>query len=183
MAASPNPMLNHLEQADPDELAANCKVYGLVPDDFRFLLRYGEVNTSSKFTAESMDLSLMSKFLLAKADPLNEFKLLKELGSPEFLESVKQITLRKERQAMVASVEAGRDASLALSRPHSPTANKAVAYLLHPNSNAVPIVFDTGCSISMTPFKSDFVGPLEEAECHEVKGFGSHQSSKQDRLG
>lgn len=175
-ATSPNPMLNFLDMANQDELTDNCKLYGLVPDDFRFLLRYGEVNTSSKLTAETMDLSIMSHTLLHNADPLEEFQILKEFESPEFLASVKEITLRKEREAMVASVVAGRDASWALSQPHSATANKAIAYLNQPHSSAVPIVVDTGCSISMTPFKSDFVGPLESAECQEVKGFGNHRS-------
>ena len=175
-ASSPNPMLDFLDKADPDELEANCKVYGLVPEDFRFLLRYGEVNTSSRLTADNLDLSPLTHTLLQFVDPIDDFQVMTAFKSPEFLESVRAATLRRERKAMVASVIAGRDASWALQRPHSPTADKAVAYLQHSDSAAVPIVFDTGCSISMTPFRSDFVGPLEEADCKEVKGFGNHRS-------
>ncbi len=32
----------------------------------------------------------------------------------------------------------------------------------------VPIVFDTGCSMSITPFISDFVGPIEETDIKEL---------------
>jgi hypothetical protein len=32
----------------------------------------------------------------------------------------------------------------------------------------VLIVFDTGCSMSITPFKSDFVGPIEETKVKEL---------------
>jgi hypothetical protein len=32
----------------------------------------------------------------------------------------------------------------------------------------VPIVFNTGCSVSITPFKSDFVGPIEETNVKEL---------------
>jgi hypothetical protein len=32
----------------------------------------------------------------------------------------------------------------------------------------VLIVFDTGCLMSITPFKSDFVGPIEETNVKEL---------------
>lgn len=48
-------------------------------------------------------------------------------------------------------------------------AHRAQAYLVNDESD-LPIVFDTGASLSVTPFLSDFVGELEEPDVEEMKG-------------
>ena len=52
-----------------------------------------------------------------------------------------------------------------------PGAGQAGVYLAdgRPGSNA-PIVFDTGCSVSITPFEDDFVTPLVEAPHAQLDG-------------
>ena len=42
----------------------------------------------------------------------------------------------------------------------------------------VPIVFDTGASISITPFKNDFVEPLEPPDVTEINGINSSAAIK-----
>ena len=39
--------------------------------------------------------------------------------------------------------------------------------------NETPVVLDTGASFSLTPFKSDFVGPLRRSEISTLKGLSS----------
>ena len=49
------------------------------------------------------------------------------------------------------------------------------------SSTNVPIVFDTGASFSLTPFKDDFVGPIESSSDNDIHGING--SSKIDGEG
>ena len=56
---------------------------------------------------------------------------------------------------------------LGVTRSH---AHRAEAYLADDKETDLPIVFDTGCSLSVSPFKSDFVGDLEEPDVNDMRG-------------
>ena len=77
----------------------------------------------------------------------------------------KSITPRQVR-LYVATI--GRLESLGLPVPDVEDAGIAGANLANgPKARETPIVIDTGCSFSLTPFKDDFVGMLETADhCH-----------------
>ena len=48
------------------------------------------------------------------------------------------------------------------------------AYIVSPESrDQIPIVIDTGCSVSLTPFKSDFISEIFETDAKEMHGLSS----------
>jgi hypothetical protein len=73
---------------------------------------------------------------------------------------------REFHQAFIAAVNLHH--KLHYHRP--PGAKMVGSYIAQDSGEAqqVLIVFDTGCSMSITPFKLDFVGPIEETNVKEL---------------
>jgi hypothetical protein len=73
---------------------------------------------------------------------------------------------REFHQAFIAAVNLQH--KLHFHRP--PGAKMVGSYIAQDSGEArqVLIVFNTGCSMSITPFKSDFVGPIEETNVKEL---------------
>ena len=43
----------------------------------------------------------------------------------------------------------------------------------HQMAQRTPIVFDTGCSVSITPFQGDFVGIIQPCKVSHINGVGN----------
>jgi hypothetical protein len=73
---------------------------------------------------------------------------------------------REFHHAFIAAVDLQHE--LHFHRP--PGAKMVGSYVTQDSGEAqqVPIVFNTGCSMLITPFKSDFVGPIEETNIKEL---------------
>jgi hypothetical protein len=52
----------------------------------------------------------------------------------------------------------------------SPRSKRAEAFLADDSDNELPIVFDTGCSLSVTPYEDDFVEDLRRPDVDDMKG-------------
>ena len=72
------------------------------------------------------------------------------------------------QSAYCATADALKDTHLHLkTAPHELSA----AYLINDQAHLdVPIIFDTGCSVSLTPFQEDFVTELDTTDCREMAG-------------
>ena len=54
---------------------------------------------------------------------------------------------------------------------HPKPSTESLVYLeQHTSRHDLPIIFDTGCSCSLTPVRDDFVSPLDDTTCKEMKG-------------
>lgn len=105
--------------------------------------------------------------LLKRLDPLTWFK--RELTLREnFLTTAKSNRVARRHRALIAA--ARLLGSKTLSGP-TRTQNKVLLSCSHQTSDP-PIVLDTGCTISITPLKSDFISPPQPCEDKDssVKG-------------
>jgi hypothetical protein len=173
----PPPLLDTLV-ADPTLFKELSERIGLHVEDLRFLLRYGGLNTHHLLIANNLDISLQVSTLLEAHDPLTVFRVLQAVDTPDYLQGTKDRLLEINSRAMVASVECAKETSHALGKQYNPTAGKSVAYLQQQEvgERDVPVIIDTGCSVSITPFKSDFITPIQKADCSQIKGFAEHTS-------
>lgn len=103
--------------------------------------------------------------LLNVIDPIRDY---------ENFERLKKLRLQSESQADVVrrAHYATRELIMEPSHAEQPPPRTCQVHLAHPTEGPddMPIVFDTGCSLSITPFKEDFVDDLGEPDCKEMKG-------------
>jgi len=99
------------------------------------------------------------KRLLDELDPLAQFNHMQHLENE----------LCPHNVATTRALMAANDLQLGLGMTRRPQAHQAVSH--HATGPAdTPIVFDTGCSLSVTPFLDDFEGELEEPDTKDMKG-------------
>ena len=116
---------------------------------------------SSK-TLKSATMSDVDK-LLRCAPPLEQFRLYQQFGMNMFQLGSERTMFQR---AFIATADLLRDVQF--ERP--PDAAFKAGYIMQSDGEMTPIVFDTGCSFSLTPFFSDFTQPLEKTEVDNMKG-------------
>lgn len=129
---------------------------------------YSEANFP-KFKAKDVDR------LLYRYDPLKQFQVMKLISSDTFL----SLRSHKDSQALHASIEISKEFEPYQPRWSQESLNtKVVSYLAEGrDSDNTPIMFDTGASFSLTPYRTDFVSSLVDAGCEEITGVGDHKTS------
>ena len=111
--------------------------------------------------------------LLKKVDPLAFHLTRRFIENAEFFQTSKG---QRELRMFFESADVAREVCLQLGLPYS-SCGKAAAY--HQRNNRkrkqvnTPIVFDTGCSVSISPHLEDFIGPLEKLENATIRGVGN----------
>jgi hypothetical protein len=110
-------------------------------------------------------------------DPLKSFAAIKQLQSDAFLQGKQQSCQQctQMQQALIAAASLSRSINQALSAPppiageQTVQQNRQWVYqCAHPNE--LPIVIDTGASMSLTPNINDFVGKIRSPTIMELKG-------------
>jgi len=110
--------------------------------------------------------------LIGNSDPAGLFRQEKMLLQADFLTKTDTTVV----QAHMATVDLLH--GLGISVTNTPHSNLSEAYLAHDDSNELPIVFNTGCSLSVTPFESDFISALEEPDVDVMKGLSDSVAIK-----
>ncbi len=117
-------------------------------------------------------------------DPLAEFQAMKKVLNPTFLCGTTQadrLTSFK-RTAMVAAFKfrLSKDFntvtelnSTSVTDDYADRIAQMSIYLNHAEDRNIPIVIDTGASVSLSPNKSDFIGPIEACTTSELQGLSS----------
>ena len=167
---------------DPQKCSDMCKELG-VPDldAMRFLFKYGFASTNHKLQAakESIHPGHIDR-VLKKVHPITFHRMEKSVSSSGFCMN-KQMNdkvqrQRQEQKVFMLSTEVASSVSqqLGLNYAGGPSYGKSMAYHNCQHDNMMtPIVFDTGCSLSITPFKEDFVSSILKPQTSEIKGVGA----------
>jgi hypothetical protein len=95
--------------------------------------------------------------LLTRLDPLGYYRQLKILSGNSFLATVQ--SSRQHRQALVAAADL-RATYKAADMARFPKVTSEPYVMQVVGDPHLPVVMDTGASISVTPNTSDFVGPI-----------------------
>jgi hypothetical protein len=107
--------------------------------------------------------------LLTHLDPLKYYRRLSTVTSNAFLS-----TTRKEinqKRALVAAADLRATFNAAKSKYQ--TSLESCPYVLEAvDDSKIPIVVDTGASISITPNVTDFIGQIRKASCESLQGLG-----------
>ena len=111
--------------------------------------------------------------VLKRVDPIKQFKARSSLASPHFFELKGESRHMREQHALLQSVQLGRQVCHQLGKPHSNN-GQALAYHNCVDGRDLPIVFDSGCSVSISPNKDDFIGLLGKPDCDAIKGVGNN---------
>ena len=102
--------------------------------------------------------------LIGKSDPAGLFRQEKMLLQADFLARNDAAVV----QAHMATIDLLDGLGISVTKtPHS---NLSEAYLSNNDNSELPIVFDTGCSLSVTPYEGDFITALEEPDVDVMKG-------------
>ena len=99
--------------------------------------------------------------------------MFKLLHQPDFLGTSSQMREKLSVKAHYLTMEVAADVHKQLGLKYHDK-GKSMAY--HTMRQRTPIVFDTGCSVSITPFLKDFVGALKQADHPNITGVGDHKS-------
>ena len=101
--------------------------------------------------------------VLNRADPIEQHHNYMELGMGTFRLKSEQVLFQR---AFIACADILKDVQI--DRP--PRSECQAGYIANSTGENIPIVFDTGCSFSLTPFHNDFTGPLSKTQIEEMKG-------------
>jgi hypothetical protein len=94
--------------------------------------------------------------LIGNSDPAGLFRQEKMLLQADFMTRNDAAVV----QAHMATIDLLDGLGISVTKtPHS---NLSEAYLSNNDNSELPIVFDTGCSLSVTPHDGDFITALEE---------------------
>ena len=109
--------------------------------------------------------------LLAKQDPLLWYHLFVVVAKPTFFQNQSDLKARAMFQSTVIKDDLKPT-------PVNIPGEKYVSFLSQgQTSRNIPIVFDTGCSISVSGFREDFIGPIREANAQELSGISGNRAS------
>ena len=122
-------------------------------------------------------------------DPAEQFRTISKLTSDTFLQSrgTQKMQVMKQRRALIAAIQLsgrGTTSSEMLERlklsPASASKEDIVSltrrrqvYFSH-TPDDLPIVIDSGASLTLTPNRSDFIGKLRVPKITELKGLNSN---------
>ena len=106
--------------------------------------------------------------LVARINPLRQFDMLRELTQPGLFGKMRQKKLKRKsvKQALVA-------ASNLIQMDSTHQAKNSKTVYLSEKDDELPIVIDTGASVSVTPNINDFQGPIRPCELTKLKGLNS----------
>ena len=110
--------------------------------------------------------------LIGDSDPAGLFRQERMLLQADFMSR----SDNSVPQAHMATI--GLLLGLGISVTNTPQGNLSEAYLSHDNQSELPVVFDTGCSLSVTPYESDFITALEEPDVDVMKGLSDSVAIK-----
>ena len=114
-------------------------------------------------------------------DPITHYRMQKDLQNPEFLTSNNEKTRRQEKEgtARIAAFELqqkltetafGKANRWTFPRDPVRQAVRKTSVYFTPTREQCPIVLDTGASISLTPYRDDFVGDIEKCPTQKLTG-------------
>jgi hypothetical protein len=116
--------------------------------------------------------------ILHRIDPLEYYHHFSTVTDGSFLSTSTEITLQQRALVAAADLRATFKAADNSGFP-IPTSQP---YVLHTADDShLPVVVDTGASISISPNVSDFVGPITKPFCESLQGLG--ESTKVDGQG
>jgi hypothetical protein len=140
----------------------------------QFFYKYGIPSTNHQIHATKTDVHTGHiDRVLKKVDPINFYRTEKAVSSATLFQSKRQEKVHLTSRALITSASVAEDFCFQLNKQFTKS-DQAVAY--HNCSHGkkrTPIVFDTGCSVSITPHLSDFIGPLMKPKCSTIKGVGN----------
>ncbi|KAG7349585.1 reverse transcriptase RNA-dependent DNA polymerase [Nitzschia inconspicua] len=114
-----------------------------------------------------------SKFaddLFKRLHPLDYFLHLRALHDDSLLTTVKQKEIAQAAMVAATELRATYKVSDLKWSPELPSRQ----FVLHTTDpSCVPVVIDTGASVNLTPFASDFVGPIQPPDLKSLQGLGS----------
>jgi hypothetical protein len=111
--------------------------------------------------------------ILKKLDPLDYHYPFSTLSNGSFLHTVRENRIEKQALVAAADLRASYKATKMARFPRGASA----PYGLHTvNDPHIPVVVDTGASISLTPNISDFIGPIKAPNLKSLHGLGEPTS-------
>jgi hypothetical protein len=128
---------------------------------------WGEDTTSDtpNFAVDAFDVNR----LLNRLDPLDAFHRLTTLHNPSYLTTTRSI--HSHQQALVAATDLRATYKAADISRFSKVASEP--YVLHTVDDPhIPVIVDTGASISVSPNVSDFVGRIKPPTTQKLLGLG-----------
>ena len=111
---------------------------------------------------------------VATIDPLKQFRALKALSASEFL------VTRAAKSRLKCRSQAALVAAMNLSHVHDLGSQAVEAFetrsVYFSKNEELPIVIDTGASLSLTPTLSDFIGDIKPCKLKELTGLSTKTS-------
>ena len=165
---------------NPELCTQMCHELG-VPDleSMRFLFTYGRVSTHHRLRASQAGIHPGHiDHVLKKVHPITLHRMETTVLSSGFYKHQRsEAHLRRSHQAetflLTAEIASSVCHQLGRQYKDGPNNGKALAYNNCSHQPITPIVFDTGCSLSITPFKEDFISHILKPECSQIKGVGA----------
>lgn len=129
-------------------------------------------NPEISFQSYRFERSEVTEFL-DRLDPLSHYQVLKSLSSDSMLLTVCE--QKKKEAALVAAADLRATYKAADLSWSPPVVSKQ--FVLHTvEDSRVPVVIDTGASVSLTPNFKDFIGPVSPPDLKSLQGLGSSSS-------
>jgi hypothetical protein len=132
------------------------------------------VSTKQDFSCDPLEADR----LLNRLDPSEYYHRFSTVTDSSFLLTSTEVILQKQALVAAADLRATFNATDNSGFP-IPTSQPYVLYTA--DDSHLPVVVDTGASISISPNISDFVGPITKPFCESLQGLG--ESTKVDGQG
>jgi hypothetical protein len=149
-----------------------------------FYFKYGIPSTFHQLHAASSDINPGHiDLLLKKTNPLKLYNLEQTVTDETLFRSKRETAHHYKVTALYNSIDVGEDVCFQLNKRFT-RGSQAVAYHnCREGSKLTPIVFDTGCSVSITPHRKDFIGKLQKPMCPTIKGVGKEAHHRIEGFG